>query len=423
MKLLIKNGTVVRDTAEKMDVLIKDGVISAIESSIDSADEIIDAKGLYVLPGLVDMHVHLREPGYEYKEDIASGAFAAAKGGITAVACMANTKPVLDNALLIKQVIDKGKYAGFAKVYPIGAVTKGLEGQELAEMFEMHEAGAVAFSDDGKPIMNGNIMRNALLYAKNFDGLIISHCEDLNISAGGLVNEGFIATYSGMKGISQAAEESHIAREISIAKSIGGKVHIAHVSTRAGIDYVRWAKRIGVNITCETAPHYFSATDELTVNYDTNAKVNPPLRSADDVEAVIEGLIDGTIDAIACDHAPHHKDEKEVEFALAASGISGLDTSFALTCTELLAKGKIDIVKLVCLMSKRPSEILGIDAGALEVSKAADITLVDLGKKWTPTFENWASKGKNSPFMGKEMLGKAVCTIIDGRIVMTEIGE
>ncbi|NLO81789.1 MAG: dihydroorotase [Clostridiales bacterium] len=420
--LCIKNGIVVDGVSPKpykADILVDGDKIVEIDYGLStSADTVIDATGKYVLPGLVDAHCHLREPGFEYKEDIGSGTRSAVAGGFTSIACMPNTKPVVDNGALVRFIKMRAREEEAAKVYPIAAVTKGLNGEELTEMWELKEAGAVALSDDGRPIMNSRIMRLALQYAKGLHMLIISHCEDLELAGDGVMNEGYMSTVLGFKGISRAAEEVMVARDIILAETLDAPIHIAHVSTRGSVELIRQAKRRGVKVTCETAPHYFSATDEWVDGYDANTKVNPPLRTGDDVEAIKEGLRDGTIDIIATDHAPHHRDEKEVEYSLAASGISGFETAFSLAYTHLVEAGVISLPQLVEKMSKRPAEILNIEGGKLEVGKTADIIVVDLARVFTVDVSQFYSKGKNSPFHGHTLKGKVVHTIVDGRVIM-----
>ena len=415
--LLIKNGYVVlRDRMDNLDVLIDGEKIVKIERGIEERAEydVIDASSLVVMPGFVDMHCHLREPGQEHKEDIFSGSRAALQGGFTSIACMPNTSPVIDNASLVKYVVDRGIEVGNAKVYCIGAITKGQNGKELAEIASMKEAGAVAFSDDGHPVSDGNTMRLALEYASSFSALIISHCEDLSLAAGGVVNEGYNATVCGLKGISRASEEVMVARDIILAETLNARIHIAHVSTKGSVELVREAKKRGVKVTCETCPHYFSATDDEILSYNTNAKINPPLRTESDVEAIIEGLVDGTIDAIATDHAPHHHDEKNQEFYLAPFGTSGFETAFALAYTNLVMQDYMDMPALIKLMSTNPAKILGIGGGELKVGEVADITIVDLDKQFTVDASKFVSKGKNSLFDGWKLSGAVKHVIVDG---------
>lgn len=421
MKLLIKNGKVVNPKGKSgnLDILVENDKIVKIDTNItDDEARVIDATGLTVMPGLIDMHVHLREPGFEYKEDILTGTRACANGGMTAVVCMPNTRPVLDSGAMMDYVINRAKECGYTKVYPTGCISKGMLGEELAEMGDMHKHGAVAFTDDGRPVMNSNLMKNAMQYAKNFDTLLISHCEDLNLVDGGVMNEGFISTILGLRGNIRTAEENHISREILLANALNTKVHIAHVSTKGGVEMIRHAKKMGVRVTAETAPHYFACTEEWVKGYNTNAKVNPPLRTEEDRLAIIEGIKDGTLDCIITDHAPHHSDEKEIEFNLALNGISGIETSFAATYTYLVKTGEITMDELVNVMSVRPAEILKIEGGVLEEGKAADITIVDENKVWTVTLDDIKSKGKNCIFLDHELTGKPAYTIIDGRVML-----
>lgn len=424
MKILIEGGRVT-DPANGLDgifdIYIEDGKIAGIGRTLDvNADKTIDASGRYVLPGLVDMHCHLREPGFEYKEDIGSGTKAATRGGFTAVACMPNTNPVADNDSVIKYIVDKAAACGAAKVYPIGSITKGSEGSQLAEMGFMKEAGAVAVSDDGRPVESGSVMRKAMEYASDFGLLVISHCEDMKLAAGGFMNEGFLSTSMGLPGIPSIAEEVQVSREVLLSEYTGIPVHIAHISTAGSARIIREAKKRGVKVTCETCPHYFSLTENAVEGFDTNAKVNPPLRSEDDRRAVIEAVVDGTIDAIATDHAPHHNDEKNIEFQYAANGISGFETAFAAACTYLVKPGHIGLDRLVELMSINPSKLLKRYTGGIKDGAVADITIVDLEKETTVDSETFFSKGKNTPFDGMKLEGITVTTIVDGEIVYSE---
>jgi dihydroorotase len=415
MTTLIKNSVIVQPHgAQKSDLLIEDATIAHIAPSIDAAaDNIIDAHGLTLLPAFVDMHCHLRDPGQPHKEDIASGALSALRGGYAHICCMPNTAPPIDNAALVHYVVSKGRETNIG-VHPIGAITKGLEGKELAPMGLMQNAGAIAFSDDGRPVDSGAVMALALEYADTFGALIISHCEDRSISADGVANEGVNATIAGLRPIPHAAEEVMIARDIILAQSKHARLHIAHVSTRGSVELVRAAKRHGARITCETCPHYFAATDAQILNYNTNAKINPPLRSADDVAAIIEGIVDGTIDAIATDHAPHSYDEKRQEFDLAPFGSVGFETAFAVSYTYLVKPKHISIVHLMQLMSKNPACILGLTCGAIEQGASADITMVDLGEQWVVDAQKFASRGKNSVFDGWKLYGSVRSTFIGG---------
>ncbi|MCL2062013.1 MAG: dihydroorotase [Firmicutes bacterium] len=419
MTILIKNGSVVTaDKVQKADVFLKDGKIACIcTSCTEKAEKEIDAKGKHVFAGFVDMHCHLREPGFEYKETVKSGARAAAAGGFTSICCMPNTQPVLDNAPLISFVKQRGIEAGFAKVYPVGAITKGQAGAELAEMASMAKAGAVAFSDDGKPVENGGLMKLALDYADTFGLLLISHAEDKSIAGDGVVNEGYHASVAGLKGISRVAEEAMIARDILLAEAAKARVHIAHVSTKGGVELIRQAKKRGVRVTCETCPHYFCATDKEILSYNTNAKINPPLREPLDVDAIIQGIKDGTIDAIATDHAPHGADEKNREFDLAPFGTSGFETAFSLSYTYLAAAGHIDLPKLSKLLSGNPCAILGLNGGILKEGAPADIVIADLNKSITVDAQKFVSKGKNCLFDGAKLKGAVETVIIDGKLI------
>ncbi|MGI6151870.1 MAG: dihydroorotase [Christensenellales bacterium] len=418
MTILIQNGLLINPKGKsgEYDVLIKDTKIEAIapRGELVAADEIIDAAGMWIMPGFVDMHCHLREPGQEHKEDIATGTLSAAYGGFTAVACMPNTAPVNDNEMVTRFILQKAKEVASCRVYPIAAITKGLKGAELAEFGILLENGAVAFSDDGRPVEDANRMRLALQYAKGFDALLISHCEDLSIAGEGVMNEGITSALCGLKGISRAAEEVILARELLLAEAYGTRVHIAHISTKGGVELLRQAKRRGVPATGETCPHYFSATDELCKEYDTNAKMNPPLRTAEDVEAIKRGLADGTIDAIATDHAPHSRDEKRVEFQCAPNGIIGLETAFSLAVTNLIEPGVLTPEQLVQRMSCRPAEILGVVGGLIAEGLPADIAIADPKAEIVYTEENLHSKSANSPFLNKTYRGKVVCTMMDG---------
>ncbi|MGE5615122.1 MAG: dihydroorotase [Bacillota bacterium] len=422
MKLLIKNGHVVDAKTGKneiCDILAVDGKIAEISAHIDvDGCEVIDASGKHVLPGLVDAHCHLRDPGQEYKEDIASGSRSAAAGGFTSIACMPNTSPAADNEAVIKYIINKARQEACVNVYPIGAVTKGRKGEEIAEIGELKYAGAVALSDDGNPVSSSSVMKKALLYASMFDLTIISHCEDKDLAEDGVMNEGYLSSAMGLKGIPAAAEEAMVARDLILSGYLGIPVHIAHVSTALSVELIRNAKKRGVKVTCETCPHYFSLTEEACEGYNTNAKVNPPLRTAIDVQAIIEGIADDTIDIIATDHAPHHEDEKNVEFSLAANGMVGFETALPLSVTNLVKPGIITLSKLVEKMSLNPARLLNIDKGSLEVGKTADITIIDLEDEITIDVEKFHSKSKNSPFGGMKLTGSVWGTIVNGRPVL-----
>ena len=422
--MLIKNGRLCDPFSsldEEKDILVEDGRIKEIAKNIQpqSNTEVIDAKGKVVIPGLIDMHVHLRDPGREDKETIYSGTRAAAAGGFTCIACMPNTDPVIDNSSVVEYVLSKAKLEGAVNVFVIGAITKGQLGQELSQMGYMADSGAVAFSDDGKCVMRSDVMRRALEYARQFKTVIISHCEDHALTKGAQMNESSLSTILGLKGYPNVAEEIMVEREILLASEFG-RVHIAHVSTAGSVKKIRRAKENGIQITCETAPHYFSLTETEVEGYNTNAKVNPPLRGEKDVEAVIMGLKDGTIDVIASDHAPHTIDEKNTEFGLAASGINGLETSLGLVVSELLGNKILSLNQLIEKMSLNPARILGLKKGTLSIGADADITIVDLSREFTVDTSKFYSKSCNSPFNGWKLKGKVLYTIVGGQIVVKD---
>lgn len=433
MKLLLTGGRVIdpsQNLDTQMDVLIDNGKIAKIGKNIHKPDTasrksstgeitIIDLKGMVVVPGLIDMHTHLREPGFEYKETIQTGSVAAAAGGFTSIACMPNTRPVNDTRSVTEYIKRKAASCNLVNVYPIAAISLGSEGTTMAEFRDLQDAGAVAFSDDGKPVTDSALMRRALEYANSLDMPVISHCEDLHLSAGGSMNEGFVSTELGLQGIPNIAEEAIIARDIIIADYTKTILHIAHVSTAGAVRLIRDAKERGVRVTAETAPHYFVLTDEALREYDTCAKVNPPLRTAEDVNAIKEGLKDGTIDVIASDHAPHASTDKEVEFEYAAFGITGLETSLALSL-KLVNDGILTMKELILKMSANPAGILNIPKGNLKIGSDADITVIDLDKNWTVDRNSMRSKGKNTPFHGWRMKGKAIMTIMGGIIKYQE---
>ena len=376
----------------------------------------IDAAGKWVVPGMIDMHVHLRDPGYEWKEDIRSGTRSAAAGGFTSVVCMANTKPVNDHPEVTRYIREKAEKEGAAAVFPVAAVTRGLEGKEMADFAELAEAGAVAFSDDGRPVASSLMMRRALEYAKAFGFLILTHSEDAELCHGGAAHEGWTAHRLGIPGIPSAAEEIAIAREILLARQTGGKLHIQHISTKMGVDLLRMAKRAGLSVTGETAPHYFTLTDASLEGYDTNAKMNPPLRGEEDRMAILEGLIDGTIDAIATDHAPHEDYVKRCEFISAANGIIGLETALPLSLT-LLSGGRISPGRIIELLSANPARILALPGkGSLRKGADADVTIIDPEAEWEFRPADVRSKSRNSPFFGWKLQGRAAATIRGGRV-------
>lgn len=423
MSLLIKGGRLI-DPSQNidgiMDVLVEDGVIKQVSPGLTApaGADVIDATGKYVTPGLIDMHVHLRDPGLEYKEDIVSGTKAAVAGGFTSVCCMPNTKPTIDNKAIASYVVTKAKHEGFCNVFPVGSITHGLSGDRMAEMGELKESGCVAVSDDGRPVANAELMMRALQYAHGIGIMVITHAEELSLVGQGTMNEGATSTELGLKGIPRVAEDIATARDIMLAEYTGTPIHIAHVSTKGAVRIIRDAKARGVRVTCETAPHYFTLTDEAVRGYNTNAKMNPPLREADDVAAIKEGLSDGTIDCIATDHAPHHLDEKDVEFNEAMNGIIGLETSLALSL-KLVQDGVLDLQQMVYKMSCNPSNILGLNRGTLAPGAIADITVIDPAAVWTVEKEQLASKSKNSPFLGWQLTGRAMATIVDGTVAYT----
>ena len=417
--ILIRGGDVLTVSGlERGDVLMRGGAIAALGRDLEAGSaRVVDASGLLVAPGLVDIHCHLREPGYEHKEDIASGTAAAAAGGFTSVCCMANTDPVNDNAAVTEFIKSRAAERGSAHVYPIAAVTKGLKGEELTEMGELAEAGAVALSDDGRSVKSAQRMRLALRYAGRFGLTIVSHPEDDELTNGGVMNEGYWSTALGLPGVTRAAEETIIARDCMLAGLENARLHVAHVSTAGGAELVREAKRHGWPVTCETAPHYLYATDEWLQDYDTNARVNPPLRTEADRLALIEALKDGTIDCIATDHAPHHADDKNVEFALASSGISGFETALAVCWTALVVPGHLTPEQVLDKLTRAPARVLGLDAGTLEVGKRADVTLIDPRAEWTVDPGKFRSRGKNTPFAGRTLTGAVRRTFLEGRPV------
>ncbi len=420
--ILLVNGRLI-DPVNNLDgiyhLLIEDGKIKSISEQIPafSSDlQTIDLKNKWIVPGLMDMHVHLREPGREDKETIATGTQAAAAGGFTSVACMPNTAPVLDEESKIRYVIQHGEDCP-CRIYPIGAITKGLEGEELAPMGEMVKVGAKAVSDDGKPVAKSNLMRNALNYSKSFNIPVICHCEDMALSQKGHMNEGVISTRLGIRGIPTIAEEIVVARDLLLAEYTGARVHIAHVSTAGSVRLVRDAKERGVKVTAETCPHYFTLTDEDVGPYDTNKKMNPPLRTAKDREAVIGGLVDGTIDVIASDHAPHVSEEKDVEFDAAAFGVIGLETSVGIVMSYLVSKGLLSPSDMVRKMSVEPNRIMGLAGGTLSAGEVADITIIDPEANWTVNPDQFFSKSRNTAFNGFSLKGYAWMTILGGQIV------
>ena len=425
-KLIIKNGTVIdplSKTESKRDIYIEDGIIKDPPRVIRGNNnvETLDASGAVLFPGLIDMHVHLREPGYEYKETIESGMKAAIAGGFTSICCMPNTNPVNDSKTVNRFLLDRASSLGMANLFPIGAISKGLQGASLSDIGELKESGAVALSDDGNPVEDSALMGRALLYAKTFDLPVISHSEDKKLRGKGAVNEGVVSGRLGILGIPRIAEEIGVARDIMLAEYYGVKIHIAHISTIGSADLVRRAKAAGVGVTCETCPHYFSITEDALMDYDANAKMNPPLRTKGDVAAIIEGLRDGTIDAVASDHAPHSEDEKNATLDAAPFGIIGLQTSLCLAL-RLYKRKQLSLLRIAELMSLNPAKILNIAGrGSFQNGYSADITIVDLKREWKFTRDKIKSLSKNSPFIGEKFTGMPTHTIVGGNIIKTNI--
>lgn len=416
--MIIRNGILVLENGEeKKDILVQNGKITEIAENIPAnGEEEIDASGLHIFPGLIDMHVHLRDPGFEHKEDIESGSKAAVKGGFTQICCMPNTNPIADNKVVVSYIKHKAEQVGLCKVHPIGAITKGEKGEQLADIGEMKKAGAVAISDDGVSVKSSRLMRLAMEYASGFDIKCLCHCEDKELVDGGVVNEGLSSTIAGLKGIPRAAEDIMIARDIALAESLNVPVHICHVSTHSGVRLIRDAKKAGVKVTAETCPHYFAATDDIIRTFDTNTKVNPPIREEVDKQAILAGLKDGTLDAIVTDHAPHHINDKNVEYNQAAFGISGIETSFGFAITYLYKTGVLTLSEIAEKMSAAPARILGLDGGKIEVGGVADLTIADLEERFSVQPEKFVSKGKNNPFGGTRLNGVVKYTLVDGEV-------
>ena len=424
MRLLIANGYLV-DPSQGVNtgrnLLIEDGRVVGLPDRGDGVPdgaEVLDATGFVVAPGFIDMHVHLREPGQEYKETIATGAAAAVAGGWTSVCAMPNTDPINDSPAVTRFIIEQAARAQLANVFPIGSITKGSKGTELSEMGEMKEAGIVAISDDGRPVPSAGMMRRAMEYARGFGLTVVDHCEDKTLAAGGSMHEGHWSLLLGLRGIPAAAEEMDAVRDCALAELTGARVHLAHVSTRGALEAVRRAKHAGLGVTCEVAPHHWALTDEAVEGYDTNTKMNPPLRSSDHVEAILEGLRDGTIDAIATDHAPHHADEKALEYDQAPFGITGLETGVGRARARLVHEGTINLERLVELCSVNPARIFNLaERGTLRKGARADVTILDPDLAWTFDAARSKSKSRNTPFGGWTLRGAAVATIVAGRIV------
>ena len=422
---LIRNGHVIdpaNNVDEVMDILIEDRIISKVGVGLKPTptDVVINAEGELVLPGLVDMHVHLRQPGREDKETIESGCQAAARGGVTSVCTMPNTQPVTDNRQVVEFILAEAQKIDLIHIHPAAAITKGLEGKELTEIAELHSSGVVAITDDGRSVMNAEIMRRAMEYAKMCGVVVVSHCEDLSLTEHGVMNEGLMATRLGLRGMPNMSEAVMVAREILLAELTGAHIHCTHISTKESVDLIRQAKGRGICVTCDVTPHHLTLTEEAVKGYDPNMKMNPPLRTVEDTEALQQGLKDGVIGAIVTDHAPHTEADKDVEFDQAPFGVIGLETSLGVVATELVAKGKLSWKELVLRMSTQPAEILGIPAGTLSPGRPADVIIVDPQKKWKVIPEEFRSKSRNSPFIGKELKGKVVTTICCGKIVYRE---
>ncbi len=426
MRILVKSGNVIDpgNIEGEMDILIEDNKIAEIHPRLTAPDDpavdiVIDARGKVVVPGLIDMHVHLREPGLEYKETIESGCLAAAAGGFTAVCTMPNTSPINDNAQVTRYILKKAEMAGAVKVYPVAAISVGSESNGLCEYADLKEAGAVALSDDGGPVTNSELLRRSLEYAGTFNLPVISHCEDIALAARGVMNEGAVATQMGLAGIPNVAESIGVMRDIALCELTGSSLHIAHVSTMESVHVIREAKSRGIPVTAETAPHYFTLTDEAVRSYNTNAKMNPPLRSEKDRQAIIQGLSDGTIDVIATDHAPQTCLEKEVEFDMAANGIIGLETSVPLSL-NLVDQGALSLPQLIEKMSINPGRIID-RMNRIQAGFDANLTILDLEKKHTVKANQFKSMSRNTPFDNWEMKGKAVLTMVNGKIVFEDL--
>ncbi|HEY0972568.1 MAG TPA: dihydroorotase [Gemmatimonadales bacterium] len=424
MKPVLLRGGRLLDPSSRLDrtgdLLIVDGRVEHVGDTLEHTPdgaEVIDCSGMIVSPGFIDVHCHLREPGREDVETIATGARAAAAGGFTAVCAMPNTDPVTDNQAAVGFIVRQAQLADAARVYPIGAISVGQMGEKLAEFGEMVGAGAVAVSDDGKPVVSAQLMRTALEYARTFGIPVIDHCEEPTLAAGGAMNEGVVSARLGLKGIPAEAEEIMAIRDILLARRTGGHVHLAHMSTKGSVELIRWGKERGINVTAEVCPHHLSLTEERVEGYDTNAKMNPPLRTAEDVEALQDAVADGTIDLVATDHAPHHYDEKEREFADAPNGIVGLETALAVVVTNLVVPGRISWSTLVDRMACTPARLFHLPGGTLRRGTEADITVFDPSMEWAVDPSSFLSKGRNTPYAGMRLQGRTVCTVVGGRVV------
>ena len=421
MTILIKNGRLINPSEnldKVMDIFVEDGIIKEKAESIEKqADTVIDAAGCYVMPGLIDLHVHFRDPGLTYKEDIETGSKAAAKGGFTTVCCMPNTKPVVDNVETVKYIIEKGEKTGLTNVLPVGAVTKNMAGVEITDVEELKKAGICAISEDGKPVMNSGVYRKAMKNAAKANVPVLAHCEDINLVEGGVINLGDKSSELGVKGISNAVEDVIAMRDIMLAKETGATLHLCHCSTKDSVEMVKRAKEEGIKVTAEVCPHHFSmCSDDITSN-DGNFKMNPPLRAREDMEALIKGLQDDIMDVISTDHAPHSAEEKAKDLEHAPFGIVGLETSVALTVTNLVKKGYLTPMQMAAKMSYNPAKVLGIPKGTLDEGKIADITIIDPDKEYTIDVNTFESKGKNTPFDGYKVSGEVEYTILNGKVV------
>ena len=420
--LLLRGGRLV-DPSQGLervgDLLLRDGRVESCGAMIAAPDdaEVIDCTGLVVAPGLIDVHVHLREPGREDVETVATGAHSAAAGGFTAVCAMPNTRPVTDNQATVGFVKRQGEAAGFARVYPYGAISVSQQGETLAEIGEMVGAGAVAFSDDGRPVESAHLMRTALEYARAFNVPVAEHCEDMSLARGGSMNEGLVSARLGLKGIPAEAEEIYVIRDILLARRTGGHIHLCHLSTKGSVELVRWGKERGVNVTAEVCSHHVSLTESAVEGFNTNAKMNPPLRTAADIEALQAGLADGTIDLLVTDHAPHHYDEKEREFADAPNGIVGLETALGVNCTYLLHRGVMSVSAMIDAMSCKPAKVFHLPGGTLAKGALADVTVFDPDRRWVVDASRFKSKGRNTPYGGHALIGRAQVTVVGGRVV------
>jgi len=424
LKLMLKGGRVInpgKNFDEICDILVEDGKIAGIGKKLPAAGaEIVDVKGLVVTPGLIDMHVHFREPGQEAKEDFESGSRAAAAGGFTTVAVMPNTKPVVDSSILVKGLKERARQASVMHIEVIGALTKGQQGTELAEVGDMSAAGAVAFSDDGHYVQNDKVLLNGLDYLRTFEKVIISHAEEATLVEEGVMNEGHRSAMLGMKGRPTVAEDIAVVRDILLAEYADARIHIAHISSKNALDIVRQAKKRGVKVTAEVTPHHLTMTDDAVNLFDTSTKVNPPLRSQADVEAMIEGLRDGTIDAIVTDHSPHAEEEKDVEYRYAPSGFPGLETAVGVLLTDLYHEAKLSLPQIIEKLTAGPAKAFNLTKGVLDVGAAADITVIDPDRQWVVDAADFYTRGTHSPFAGRKLKGKAVMTIVDGKIVMQD---